>query len=245
MSDATAPDVRIACLRWSRGSSISYDIEGWDALCTEIGDSADEWLEVIQELISEAGDYAAVMRIASGPLPAVLKIGGQSLQRRAIDWAQSDPKHLAALHEALTLGLIPSGQEDGFSLAVHALGLNIVADACARQAMQITNHEGWDLWTVGLAIDMADSDPEFVWHLVQLVVSRVPPESLGAVGAGLLEDFCWQASEDYIDRIEARAAEDVAFKAALGSVWPGGDRIPPAIYARIRAAAGSSVSPHN
>ena len=58
MSGASRPDIRDACFRWSRGSSMSYDIEGWDALCTEIGDSADQWLEVIEEQISEAIDYA-------------------------------------------------------------------------------------------------------------------------------------------------------------------------------------------
>jgi hypothetical protein len=130
-------------------------------------------------------------------------------------------------------------------LAVHALGLDIVADACARQVVQPPKSFIWDLWTVDLSIQMTDPDPQFIWELIQLVVARVPPENLGQVGAGLLEDFCWRASEDYIDRIEARAAEDVSFKVALGSVWPGRDTIPPAIYARIRKAASSAGSPYN
>jgi len=243
--DAQNPGVREACLRWSRGASISYEVDGWDQLRSEIGDGADQWLDVIEDLISESNDFDALMSIAGGPLPAVLKVGGGRLQQRAIDWAQGDAKRVAAVFRGLSLGLIPSGQEDGESLAVHALGLNIVANACARQVVEAPNTFSWDLWTVDLAIQMAESDPQFIWELVQLVVARVPPEKLGDVGAGLLEDFCWRASEKYIDRIEARAAEDVSFKAALGRVWPGRDEIPPAVYARIRRAAGSGRSPYN
>jgi hypothetical protein len=224
---------------------MSYDIEGWDQLRDEIGDGADRWLDVIEDLIVESNDYEVVMSIAGGPLPAVLKVGGTQLERRAIDWAERDGKRVAALFRGLSLGLMPDGQEDGESLAVHALGLNIVADACARQVVQPPNSFSWDLWTVDLATQMTESDPQLIWKLIQLVVARVPSENLGQVGAGLLEDFCWSASEDYIERIEARAAEDVSFKAALGSVWPGRDTIPPAIYARIRKAAGSAGSPHN
>jgi hypothetical protein len=224
---------------------MSYDIDGWDQLRYEIGNNADQWLNAIEDLIAESNDYEAVMAIAGNPLPAVLKVGGGPLQQRAIDWADSDGKRVAALFRGLSLGLIPSGQDDGESLAVHALGLNIVADACARQATHPPSKFSWDLWTVDLAIQMTGSDPQFMWDLVQLVVGKVPPDKLGDVGAGLLEDFCWRASENYIDRMEARAAEDVSFKAALGSVWPGGEAIPPAIYARIRRAAGTSGSPHN
>jgi hypothetical protein len=224
---------------------MSYDIEGWDQLRDEIGDGADRWLDVIEDLIVESNDYDVVMSIAGGPLPAVLKVGGTQLERRAIDWAQGDGKRVSALFRGLSLGLTPNGQEDGESLAVHALGLTIVADACARQVGQPPNSFSWDLWTVDLSIQMTESDPQFIWELIQLVVARVPPENLGQVGAGLLEDFCWSASEEYIDRIEARASEDVSFKAALGSVWPGRDTIPPAIYARIRKAAGSAGSPYN
>jgi hypothetical protein len=216
---------------------MSYDIEGWDQLCQEIGDDADQWLDVIEAMIIESNDYDAVMSIAGAPLPAVLNVGGAQLQRRAIDWAESDGKRVAAMFRALSLGLIPSGQEDGESLAAHALGLNIVADAYARQVMQPTKRFSWDLWTVDIAIQMTESDAQFVWDLIQLVVAKVPSERLGAVGAGLLEDFCWKAGERYIDRIEALAADDVNFKAALGSVWPGGSSIRPAIYGRIRGAA--------
>jgi len=215
---------------------MSYDIEGWDQLCQEIDDETDQWLDVIETMIIESNDYDAVMSIAGGPLPAVLKLGGAELQLRAIDWAQSDGKCVAALFRALSLGLIPSGQKDGESLAVHALGLNIVADACARQVSKPPTSFSWDLWTVDIGVQMTESDAQFIWELIQLVVAKVPTERLGAVGAGLLEDFCWKAGEGYIDRIEALAADDVSFKTALGSVWPGGNSIRPAIYSRIRKA---------
>jgi len=62
----------------------------------------------------------------------VLKVGGARLQQRAIDWAKGDAKRVAAVFRGLSLGLMPSGQEVGESLAVHALGL-IIADACASK----------------------------------------------------------------------------------------------------------------
>jgi hypothetical protein len=224
---------------------MSFDVEDWDQLCNEIGDGADRWLDVIEDLIVESNDYDAVMSVAGGPLPAVFKVGGAPLERRAIDWAQSDAKRVAALFRGLSLGLMSKGQGDGELLAVRALDLNIVADACARQVVQPPNTFSWDLWTVDLAVQMTESEPQFIWELIQLVVARVPPENLGQVGAGLLEDFCLSASEQYIDRIEKRAAEDVSFKAALGRVWPGRDTIPRATYARIRKAAGNAGSPYN
>ncbi len=38
---------------------MSYDIEGWDQLRNEIGDDADRWLDVIEDLIVESNDYDA------------------------------------------------------------------------------------------------------------------------------------------------------------------------------------------
>jgi hypothetical protein len=80
---------------------MSYDIEGWDQLRNEIGDDADRWLDVIEDLIVESNDYDAVMSIAGGPHPAVLKVGDAQLERRAIDWAEGDGKRVAALFRGL------------------------------------------------------------------------------------------------------------------------------------------------
>lgn len=88
---------------------MSCGTEGWDRLCHEISDKADQWLDLIQDLIVESKDHDEVMSIARGPLPAVLKVGGAILQRRAVDWAQGDGKRVAALFSGLSLGLISSG----------------------------------------------------------------------------------------------------------------------------------------
>ena len=65
-------------------------------------------------------------------------MGGPQLQHRPMDWAQYDPKHLAALYEALTLGLIPSGQERGFS---HCTRLGAITNASAElQGIFVDTH---------------------------------------------------------------------------------------------------------
>ncbi len=46
---------------------MSYDVDGWDQLRSEIGDGADQWLDVIEDLISESNDYDALMSIAGSP----------------------------------------------------------------------------------------------------------------------------------------------------------------------------------
>lgn len=58
------------------------------------------------------------------------------------------------------------------------------------------------------------------------------------VGASELENFCTVAGGTFIDRIEEQARKSPAFREALGSVWTQGV-IPPAVYARIRAAASA------
>jgi hypothetical protein len=138
---------------------MSFDVEGWDRLLDEIGGTAVRWLSVIEELIDERSDHDEVMSVSRGPLPAVLSVGGERLRKRAIEWAETESKRVAALFNGLALAL--SSQGDGESLAVHALGLTVVADACARQATQPAKNLGWDLWTVDLAIQMTDSNPQF------------------------------------------------------------------------------------
>ena len=66
----------------------------------------------------------------------------------------------------------------------------------------------------------------------------MPETELDYVGAGELEDFCWEVAPAFIERIEAEAVRNPRFRLALASVWPGAGTIPPEMYSRIRAAAG-------
>jgi hypothetical protein len=100
-----------------------------------------------------------------------------------------------------------------------------------------------DVWTIGLVGTAASVDPDFVWAFLLDVLATISDGALTMFGCGDLEDFCWAASDRFIDRIEEAARNNARFRAALACVWPGGDTIPPEIYQRIRAAAGRSSPP--
>jgi hypothetical protein len=95
-----------------------------------------------------------------------------------------------------------------------------------------------NIWTVGLVGTAASVDPDFVWTFLLDVLPALSDTAVCMFGCGDLEDFCWAASDLFIDRIEEMARNNERFRSALGCVWPGGETISPETYARIRSAAG-------
>jgi hypothetical protein len=75
--------------------------------------------------------------------------------------------------------------------------------------------------------ELETTAPEIGWAFVLGLVSVVPAELLGHVGGAELEDFCWAAADEYVDRIVEQAPSDPRFRVALGPVWPGGKAISP------------------
>ena len=131
----------------------------------------------------------------------------------------------------------------GMAAALSALGVDTAVTAWIRLYQRL-EQSGWtkaawdspDYWAFNLAGAVAKDSPELSWAFLLGLIAAVPDSLLLHVGAGELEDFCWAASESYIERIEAEAAGDPRFRRALTHVWPGGDQIPSTLYARIRAA---------
>ncbi len=95
-----------------------------------------------------------------------------------------------------------------------------------------------DTWTIALVATAASVDPDFVWTFLLDLLAAISDAATCMFGCGDLEDFCWSASDLFIDRIEEMARNNERFRRALGCVWPGGETISPETYARIRSAAG-------
>ena len=165
----------------------------------------------------------------TGEAPKVLRLGAISA---------------GLLVEALEyeLGSASANVRAGKARAVAMVGLDAAVEAARRLLEQAASIEEWespDFWAFDLGRVLGSADPELGWEFVCRIVEVVSDQARPLAGAGELEDFCWAAAPAFIERIEEQARRSQAFREALGSVWPGGDSIPPAIYARIRAAATS------
>ena len=144
-----------------------------------------------------------------------------------------------ALEDTLFEGSNSPDEFSGKALAVRVVGIDAAVEAASRH-----NQKLWatgaiddaDSWAAALGLELGSADPDLGWEFVCRLVDAVPDEVLGVVGAGALEEFCSVAAGSFVDRIEARARENLRFRTALGSVWQHG--IPDDPYHRIRTAAG-------
>ncbi|MEP6994935.1 MAG: DUF6869 domain-containing protein [Acidobacteriota bacterium] len=95
-------------------------------------------------------------------------------------------------------------------------------------------------WATELLVHLTEDEPEVAWELVLGLLERATDdESLGWISAGPLEDLLCEHGLELVDHVEARAGSDPRFKKSLAGVG-GSDRMDPDVYARVRAAAGSS-----
>jgi hypothetical protein len=215
----------------------------WVELCEAIREDPDTWWEVSRDVIDET-DWSQLGIVGVWPFRALLTVGGEAIQAKAFEVARTDRK---------VAGLVVMAMEDvigdhgrvwsGLTEVVRRLGLDTAVEANARLTEATVASSGgdehWDspdFWAFGLGGRLARNDPELAWAFVLALIERVPDTGLDHVGASELEDFCWVVAPLFIDRIEAEAARNRRFRAALGSVWPGLRTIPPGTYRRIRAA---------
>jgi L-threonylcarbamoyladenylate synthase len=191
----------------------------------------------------EARDVAAVLSQLGERIDLVLD-GGPArggTPSTVVDCSGEEPKVLrpgAISAERMWVVLEASGATLGE--AVRSIGLDAVVEAARRNAEYSWTHDdvaNSDDWTVGLGYRLGDGEAELGWEFVCRLVEVVEEDARGMVGASQLEDFCAVSGGAFIERIEEQARRSPAFREALGQVWPQGDGIPPAIYARIRAAA--------
>jgi len=195
--------------------------------------------------VSDAG----VRRLADIPLRVLLSVGGETYQRRAVDAARDHPTMAALAFDALERDLGTVGETwGGAAAAVALLGVETAVAAWVRLYTGLEKagwtESGWDtvdFWAFMLGGHLGAAAPALGGDFVCGLIAAVPDTLLGYVGASELEDFCWEAGAEYIDRIEAESARDPRFRRALRDVWPGGERISPAVYLRIRQAAATET----
>jgi hypothetical protein len=90
---------------------------------------------------------------------------------------------------------------------------------------------------MNLVSELIRSDPESAWLIILELVDRAPTErSVGAIGAGPLEEFLRGHVIEYIRRVEREANGSARFRQALSRVWGWAD-IPTTMSERLRAAA--------
>lgn len=206
------------------------------------------WWSGATEAVKASSDEVLLSRLDWLPFTAVLVAGGEPLQRRAAEGARADPRVAAvvfwALEDQPTLPGQPWGQE---AAVASLLGLDVVVATQIRlltavRSAPLGDRSVWhsiDFWPNLLGGRLGRIAPELGWDYVRRLIAAAPDDLLTLIGANDLEGFCWNAAAAYIERIEQEAARDPRFRAALGSVWPGGDTVPAETYARLRRAAGT------
>lgn len=71
-------------------------------------------------------------------------------------------------------------------------------------------------WAAEMLIEMVHVDPEKLWHLLpKIIEADESDKTLGAIGAGLLEDLMVHHGEDFIDRVSSLAESNSKFKQAM------------------------------
>jgi hypothetical protein len=80
------------------------------------------------------------------------------------------------------------------------------------------------------------AQPEDCWRAILEVLRRRPPDCvINVLAAGPLEDLIDKCGPEFIDRIEAEARGDPAFRHLLGGVWKSSTD---AVWARVEKARG-------
>lgn len=101
---------------------------------------------------------------------------------------------------------------------------------------------GEDLpWAIDRFMSIGDGlDPDDAWRTILAILARRPSEDVtGALAAGPLEDLIEDHGDAFIERIEAEARADPAFRQVLCGVWPSNI---PEIWERIETARGMKAA---
>lgn len=78
--------------------------------------------------------------------------------------------------------------------------------------------ENWG-WASNRMFSLLAALPELAWPIIAELIDRAPSErSLGFIAASPLEDLLSEHGEQFIERVEARAASNAKFKRALSMV---------------------------
>ena len=93
-------------------------------------------------------------------------------------------------------------------------------------------------WAVDELLEMEQKNPEGVWALIPKIIEYDSSEkTLGALGAGLIEDLLVHYGADFIDRIVAFASTCESFKKALAYTFLDEDDVPPEVFNKFKEAS--------
>jgi hypothetical protein len=95
-------------------------------------------------------------------------------------------------------------------------------EADALVAAWIAHHRSQrdEFWAFELLTNLTSRDPEAAWHIILEILRRDQSDRVCEnLAAGPLEDLLVKHGPEFIAKVEARAAEDVAFRQLLGGVW--------------------------
>lgn len=99
---------------------------------------------------------------------------------------------------------------------------------------QAPDHSDYAFWAVDELIDICGSDPDLCWATILAILKVDSTEAIMAsLAAGPLEYLLVRHGNEVIDRVEARARDDAAFRRLLGGVW--NHTISNDVWARIEA----------
>ena len=98
-------------------------------------------------------------------------------------------------------------------------------------------------WAPCVLSDLVDEDPERAWEtVVSIVRAAESPADRAYCGAGALEDLIRKYPERFIERVEALAQRDTAFREALAATWITLEDIPEPLARRYFTASGRRLS---
>lgn len=98
-------------------------------------------------------------------------------------------------------------------------------------------------WAYMEVDELLDDDPEEGWKAIQAILDLKPgEETLGSLGAGLLEDLIRHHPGTFVDRIEVLAKANSDFRQALGGVWLTLDDVPEPLARRYVIASGGELA---
>jgi len=106
----------------------------------------------------------------------------------------------------------------------------------AQSQIEPPAHDDPLWWPIGRFFDLEYEHPDECWACILAVLWREPPAKVLAIlSAGPLEHLIHYHGERFIERVEAEAKADPAFRALLHGVW---ECTSPEIWARVQKARG-------
>ena len=100
-----------------------------------------------------------------------------------------------------------------------------------------------DFWAFDVFHEIVPHDPTRAWALITGLIAVAPEETLGAVGAGPLEDFVVIHGNEWIEKIHTEARKSPPFRESLSCIWIGRGSLSREAIARLVEVTGGRIKP--